>query len=235
MKQTEGIFQSKNKLNERITILCIILGCVVALGLAAIILYQTVEAKNDLAALTAAGQADNPYATTEAYGRLNTASDQMLLVVFPLMLAAISLMDLLRRRKYKQHMDAYGMGEADFARFDRDMQGEIIKSAWHTVVTDSFLFGKTPGHTYLFPLREVVFVYRHVTGMASVIYVCFRDGHLQTIPAAEDKMPALLRFLTDRCSNLVELTEKERRDMWVQGRRAIRRQARMAAAQYQAK
>jgi len=215
MKQAERIFQKRDKRNERILILCIVLGCVTAPGIAAAVLLQMMRASDYLA--------------------MHTAPDQMLLVVFPLMMAVTSLARLLRRRKYKQRMDAYGVGEADFAHFDRDMQGEVFKCSWHTIITNNFLFGKTPAHTYLFPLRDVVFVYQHVTGMSRIFYLCFCDGQLQTIPASEANAPALQRFLTDRCPNLVEFSEKERRDLWVKGRREIHRQARLRTAQYQGK
>jgi len=232
MKKTERIFQTKDKQNELLLILCIVLGCAAALGLAAISLFQTMQANNDLAVLNAEAVID-PYAIAAAYGRRSTASNGMVMAGFLLVIAVICLIELLRRRKYKRHMDAYGVGEADFARFDRDMQGEIFKCAWHTVITSGFIFGKTPGHTYLFPLRDVVFIYQHVTGMTRVFYLCFRDGHLQTIPASEMNAPALQRFLSERCPNLVDFTEKERRDLWVKGRREIRRMARLRTAQYQ--
>ena len=234
MKQTEGVFQKKDKQSERILILCIVLGCVLALGIAVLTLSQTIAAKNDLAALNAEAVID-PYAVALAYGRLDAASNKLLFAVFPMMIAVNGLVGLLRRRKFRQRMDAYGVGEADFARFDRDMQGEIFTCAPHTVVTSSYLFGKTPGKTYLFPLRDVVFIYQHVTGMTRVFYLCLHDGQLQIIPASEINAPALQRFLTERCPNAIEFTEKERRDLWVKGRREIYRQARLRTARYQAR
>jgi len=216
MKHNEGVFQKRDKLSERILILCIVLGCVLALGIAAVVLLRVMYA--DRSCLS-----------------LNTTPDQLLLAVYPLMVAVNGLVGLLRRRKFKQRMEAYGVGEADFAHFDREMQGEIFKSSWHTVVTNSFIFGKTPGKTYLFPLRDVVFLYQHVTGMTRVFYLCLRDGQLQTIPALEANAPALQRFLAERCPNAVEFSEKERRDLWVKGRREIYRQARLRTSQYQSR
>jgi|GEM_PF-3127065 len=155
--------------------------------------------------------------------RFSLVPDWMFFAIIPLILAAGSISALVRRRKYKGRMENFGITDASYLSLDREMQGEIFKSAKNVIITKSWLFNKVAADTYLFPLNRVVWVYQSVTkhytngirsGTTYAVNLCFNDGEMQTITSTKKQVDDLQAFISARCPNAILAFSDDLKNLW---------------------
>jgi len=192
---------------------------------------------------TAPGKADDilpEYYVNALPTRFSLVPNWMFFAILPIILAGINISALVRRRKYKQRMENFGVTGASYLSLDREMQGEIFKSARNVIITKSWLFSKVAAATYLFPLSRVVWVYQSVTkhytngirsGTTYAINLCFNDGEMETITSTKKQADALQEFISDRCPNAILAFSDDLKALWASDKEEFCRVAAAARRQ----
>ena len=143
--------------------------------------------------------------------------------ILPIILAGTNISAVLRRRKYKQRMENFGVTEASYLSLDRELEGEIFKNARNLILTKSWIFSKVAASTYLFPLSKVVWVYQSITkhytngirsGTTYALNLCFNDGEMETITSSKKQVDALQDFVAERCPNAILAFSDDLKDLW---------------------
>jgi len=189
---------------------------------------------------TAPGKANDiltEYYVNAMLTRFSLVPNWMFFAILPILLAGINIAALARRRKTKQRMENFGITDASFLSLDRELQGEIFKSARNVIITKSWLFSKVSTATYLFPLNRVVWVYQSITkhytngirsGTTYAINLCFNDGEMETITSSKKQADDLQEFIADRCPNAILAFSDELKALWASDKEEFCRQAAIA-------
>jgi hypothetical protein len=142
-------------------------------------------------------------------------------------LFGVSVSSLLRRKKIKARMDAFGIGEYELEQFGREYENGRTRLGVLDI-TDSWLFSRIASDTMLLPLSAVVWLHntvtRHTTngiptGRTYSVSVYFRDGGKTVVNCKKSTADTVLETIARRCPNAAVGFSKEREAAFARGQK----------------
>ncbi len=162
----------------------------------------------------------------------------LLLLIFPVLIFAGQIGNLKNNRKSKKQLTAlYG---GDLARaeqyFDAEFaQSDLVTKIHNFYITKNWVLSTNAAHTFLLPLKEVVWAYKTVvsrrtngipTGKTYKVNLYFSNGSTAVFTLAQKNVDALLGELQNRTGKIVIGYSDELMTAWRKDREGFVRQVR---------